>query len=154
MSNGSVVAVVAAVVGVVLLGVLVFGGLGGTRVETSVPEPVPGQFDGPPADGSYGIVMGSYKSRSGFGVFGLTIGRSRWEASIALVPPEGCEVSDGELPAGGPCEAAAATGRLSGGGTTASGLEFVIVSTEVSRGCHETLETFERWPTSKPACTE
>lgn len=154
MSNGSVVAVVVAVVGIVLLGAVALGGLGGTRVETSVSEPVSGQFDGPPADGSSGIVMGSYKSRSGFGVFGLTIGKSRWEANIAMVPPDGCEVSDGKLPAEGPCEAAAATGRVSGGGTTASGLEFVIVSTEVSEGCHEALEPYERWPSSKAACDE
>lgn len=154
MSNGSVVAVVAAVVGIVLLGVVAAGGLGGTRVETSVSEPGPGQFDGPPADGSYGTVMGSYKSRSGIGVFGLTIGQSRWEANIALVPPEGCEVSGGELPAGGPCKAAAATGRISGGGTTASGLEFVIVSTRVSKACHEALETWERWPSDRPECNE
>ncbi len=154
MSNGSVVAVVAAVVGVVLLGVLVFGGLGGTRVETSVPEPVPGQFDGPPADGSSGVVMGSYKSRSGIGVFGLTITRPRFEAHIALVPPPGCEISAGELPAGGACEAAAETGQVSGGGTTADGLEFVIVSTRVSEACHEALQAYERWPSSKPACRD
>jgi hypothetical protein len=47
-----------------------------------------------------------------------------------------------------------ATGRISGGGTTASGLEFLIVSTGVSEECHEALETFERWPTDKPACNE
>jgi hypothetical protein len=154
VSNGSVVAVVAAVIGVVLLGAVALGGLGGTRVETSVSEPVPWHFDGPPADGSYGIVMGSHQSKSGLELFGLTIGRSRWEANIALVPPEGCEVSDGNLPPGGPCETAAATGRVNGGGTTASGLEFVIVSTEVSEGCHEALQPYERWPTNKPACNE
>lgn len=153
MSNGSMVAVVAAVVGIVLLGVVALGGLG-TTMESSVSEPVSGQFDGPPADGSSGIVMGSHKSRSGISVFGLAIGKSRWEASIALVPPKGCAVSDGELPDSGPCEAAAATGRVNGGGTTSSGLEFVIVSTEVSEACHEALEPYERWPSDKPACDE
>jgi hypothetical protein len=154
VSNGSAVAVVVAVVGVVALAALAVGGLGGMRVEAGVSEPVAGYFGGPPADGSYGIVMGSHQSRSGIGLFGLTIGRSRWEASIALVPPEGCDVSGGELPAGGPCEAAAATGKISGGGTTASGLEFVIVSTEVSEGCHRALEAFDRWPSNQPACNE
>lgn len=154
MSNGSVVAVVAAVVGVVLLGVVAVGGLGGTRVETSVSEPVPWHFDGPPADGSYGIVMGSHQSKSGLELFGLTIGQSRWEANIALVPPEGCEVSDGELPDGGPCVRAAATGRINGGGTTARGVEFVIVATEVSESCHEALQPYEPWPSSNAACNE
>lgn len=153
MSNGSVVAVVAAVAGIALLGALAFGAMG-TTVESSVPGPVPATFDGPPADGSHGIVLGSYQSKSGFGLFGLTIGRSRWEASIALVPPKGCAVSDGALPAGGACAGAVASGRVSGGGTTAEGLEFVIVSTEVSEGCHEALQPYERWPSGQPACDE
>jgi hypothetical protein len=154
VSNGSVVAVVAAVAGMVLLGVLAAGGLGSARMESGVSAPVAGSFDGPPADGSYGIVMGSYQSKSGFGVLGLRFGRSRWEANIALVPPAGCEISDNEVPAGGPCGAAPATGKLSGGGTTASGLEFVIVSTGISEGCHDVLQPFDRWPSQEPECGE
>lgn len=151
MNQGAVLAWVLGGVLVVALGALALGGLG-TRVESSVSDPVPAVFDGPPADGSSGVVMGTYQSKSGISFFGLTIGESRWEASIALVLPEGCEPDGDRLDDAGACAGVPATGRLSGGGTTAAGLEFAIVSTRVSERCHEALETYERWPSSKPEC--
>lgn len=152
MKQGTLVAWVLGGVLLIALGVLALGGLG-TRVESSVIDPAPGAFDGPPADGSYGVVMGSYQSKSGWEIFGLRIGESRWEASVALVLPEGCEPEGDQLDDTGACAEVPTAGRLSGGGTTADGLAFVIVSTRVSERCHEVLETYERWPSSNPECT-
>lgn len=152
MSQGSVIAVLAGCVLVAVLALALAGGLGASRVETSGGSPVPGSFEGPPADASRGIVMSTHQSKSPVQLFGLKFGSSRWEASIAMALPEGCEPNGGEVTADGSCSKVAASGQVSGGGTTAAGLEFVIVSVPVSEQCHVVLTPGERWPTSHPEC--
>jgi hypothetical protein len=51
-------------------------------------------------------------------------------------------------------EWASASLNVTRDGTRASGLEFVIVSTPVSDGCHEAQETWERWPSDRPEWSE
>ena len=148
----------AVVVGILVLvlvaGVAVFGA-GGFVTSTTSTSSEGVAVTPPPADGSYGVVVGNYQSKNGFSVFGWDFTPSKWEAQVMFVPPAGCpEPEDVDLTvvAEGPCATVPAEGRLSGGGTDEDGNRLWSVSFEVSKACHDALEFNDAWPTTKPEC--
>jgi len=129
------------------------GGLFGTSVTVSSDEGVAAEWTPPPADGSYGVVVGSYKAKDGLGLLGIEFTPSRWEAQVMFVPPAGCEpTEEQDIVAAGACSGVPAEGRLGGGGTTADGDTLWTVVFEVSKACHEALNPNDRWPNTTGAC--
>lgn len=151
-TGGMVAAVVVGLLVLVLGGALVAGGLGTTTVTTSSEGPAL-PYTPPPADGSFGVVAATYKTKAGLSIFGLGITGSRWEAQVTFVPPPGCTPSEAEdVVATGPCAGIPAEGKYAGGGTAPDGSTLVNVAFEVSRACHEALQFGDQWPTTKPEC--
>lgn len=145
----------------ILLVALLAGGafvLGrGVSVTTgqSHPEVVEGLPPQPPADGSYGLVLGSHRSHSGLKVFSWSIIAPKYRAHVIFVPPEGCVVrGSGELKAQGACAGIPAEGTVTGSGVTFDGHETVIVAVGISEACHEALQPNDRWPSEHPACQQ
>jgi len=142
---------IAVVVALVML-LVGFGGAGLRSSSTGSVSDATGDFTGPPADGSYGTVLDRQATETPWNFFGLKIGGTKFDVFIALVPPSGCVPEGDQLEGDGPCEGVAATGTISGEGTTSSGVEFVIVSVRVGKECYAVLRTGDRWPSTESAC--
>ena len=152
MGTGQAIAlVVGVVVAIAAVGALAAGGLTATTVEVNEPGVV---FDLPPADGSYAVVVGTYQTKAGFGLFGLDITPSRWAAQVTFAPPPGCSLpADGKLRAVGACAGVAAEGdNVAVSGTSAEGTVYWNLELDVSKACHKALEIGDRWPTTKQEC--
>ncbi len=156
MSTGGIVAAVAVGLLVLVLGgALLAGGLGTTTVTSFSDEGTAQPWTPPPADGSFGLVVGTYKTKAGLSIFGLGITPGRWEAQVTFVPPPGCTPSESEdVVATGACAGIPAEGKYAGGGTDMDGSTLLTVAFEVSRACHEVLEFGDHWPTTKPECAD
>lgn len=148
---------IAIAIGAVVAGLVVlFVGGAGLRVSVSsggsgMAEPVDGPLREPPADGSFGLVYSTSKTKAGLSVFGWDVVSSRFAASVGFVPPRGCEIpATGELVAEGACAGIPAAGPVSGGGTTSDGHDLVIVSVTVSKACHDALRGANASPVNKP----
>lgn len=150
MGTGQAIGLAGAVVlAIAAIGALAAGGLTATTVETNS-EGVVFEL---PSDSSYAVVVASYQTKAGFGLFGFDFTPSRWTAQVTLIPPEGCTIpEDWTVRATGECAGIAAEGQASSSGTSIDGAILWNVEFEVSKACHETLEVGERWPTSKQEC--
>jgi hypothetical protein len=133
-------------------GALLAGGLVSTSVEFDSGEGVAAPWTPPPADGSSGVVVGTYKSKAGLNIFGLTFTPATWEAQVMFVPPPGCEPDGTEVVATGACAGIPAEGKYAGGGTAPDGSPLMTVAIEISRKCHEALRYGDGWPAAYEAC--
>ena len=150
MGTGQAIALVGGIViAIAALGALAAGSLTATEVETNSD----GAIIDLPTDSSHAVVVGTYQTKAGLGLFGFNVSEPRWAAQVTLVPPPGCAIpEDGVLRATGDCAGIAAEGRASVSGTGPGGATLWNVEFEVSKACHEALRVGERWPTSKPPC--
>jgi hypothetical protein len=150
-NSGLIAFALIAIIAVALL-VVAGAGLHTTTVTVSSDEGL-SEWTPPPADGSYGLVVGSHKAKDGLDLFGWDITPSTWEAQVMFVAPAGCEPGqEEEVVATGPCAGIPAEGTSSGGGTTEDGLPLLTVRFEVSKQCHESLAAGDHWPTLIEAC--
>lgn len=156
MNSGSVVAILVGAGALALaVAVLFLGAIdGNTRVEFAASATPIGGIPAPPSDGGYGVVTATYTSDSGLEVLGFELGRTRHEASIAVVPPPGCDTDGGELRAEGACEDAPLSGSVSGGGSTGEGVRFVFITKEISEACYRVLQPGDPWPSERAECRE
>lgn len=149
----TVVALGAAVVGVLVLAALALG-LGGTTVSTTI-EGGAGPATPIPADSAAGaFVVQTNESGPAFSIFGLNFGSHRYDVHVGVVPPTGCAADPGNrIEASGACAGIAVEGEVSGSGTLQSGEAFLIVTTRVSQECFDALAPGNSWPPAGGACS-
>ena len=142
---GVLVVVVIAAVGV--------GALGQTRTVSE--SAGAGRIPDPAGDGSAGVIM-ELRESGGFSLFGVTLGSRSYEAFVGFVAPAECvsqdETGHEALRSDGVCADLPARGEVSGNGTTADGLNLVIVTVDISKRCYEALAAGETWPVSTKVC--
>jgi hypothetical protein len=153
--TAALAALIAALLLVVFVG-FALGAFGLTSDDDFASEgPIAGEPYDPPADGSYGVIVGAHQSKSGFTILGWQINAPEYQAHVAFVPPAGCvPPALGVLVAEGACTGVPAQGEVTGGGTTSGGHNLVIVSVEVSKACQEALEHGAHWPPPLPECAD
>lgn len=131
-------------------------GVGGT-VEVEDHGGQPGTaFPGPPADGSFGVVVAAYQTRGAVKAFGVTFRSARYATQIIFIAEPECIVADERgverVIADGGCASLPATGEVVGGGTTEVGERLVAVELGISEECYRLLPEGSRWPSAIPEC--
>jgi len=117
------------------------------------PEAIAATPGEPPADGSSSLVYGRYRTNSGLRLLGVQLRAPSYAASVGFVPPADCDPPDGVvLEDEGRCTGVAATGVVTGHGTTRSGHRLVIVQAGISKDCYEVLREGDPWPSTHAAC--
>lgn len=150
-STPVIVAVVAAAIGVLLLGAVALG-LGGTSVSVSGGAgPATAQL---PDDGSRGpFVISVHQTSSEFSLLGIRVHDARFAAQVGVVPPAGCTLQTGSrIDPDGPCRGIAVVGDVSGSGTLPGGEAFVVIAIPTSGDCYRAVKPGDSWPPPHAAC--
>jgi hypothetical protein len=147
LGAGGIVALVAVIIGVVILGMN-----GGTVRVVTDPHPVI-----PPAE-SGAAVVAALRQSGGRSLLGIRLADSKNHVEVEFLTDPGCSgrLHSGETWPTGYAQCSSqvrVVGQVSGLGTTASGASLVGIEFEVTRSCFDLLTPGMGWPPAIPDCT-
>ncbi len=142
------------IVGLLLLGAVLFFSLTGTRTETSVFSPTLNAED---LEFDDALITGKSQS-GGTSIFGMHFGKTTYYAHVLLIAGPGCfELAETGNPWPAPIEECsspvAITGEISGGGVATTGDSLIEVVVEVDASCYAEVVGGELWPPKEADCT-
>ena len=109
------------------------------------------QIPEPASDGSAGVIF-ELRQSDGSDVLGIRLRPVTNEAHVGLAVPSECvqhsESGKQELRDEGACSQLPVRGEVDGNGTTAAGVQFVILRVNLYERCNETLSIGDTWPFS------